>query len=192
VFEIGAASLEILLPWIVGLYFFHPDVKDDYHKKHDIVYVVYFLLFFISFCAWVKGYMYARAIENIAKEMRYDLYHNYVVNLEKIRLMKRIQINLASAFGKKNEVNETASPSLKFKKTDEFSITEVDEQIETIMSDIKQTAAQTVKNRVLIIISVANIFYTGSYFFGSLIAIWIGLEIYHAIFHPCVDKAELV
>jgi len=85
--------------------------------------------------------MYARAIENIAKEMRYDLYHNYVVNLEKIRLMKRIQINLASAFGKKNEVNETASPSLKFKKTDEFSITEVDEQIETIMSDIKQTAA---------------------------------------------------
>mgnify|MGYP006115934399 CR=1 FL=1 len=100
VFEIGAASLEILLPWIVGLYFFHPDVKDDYKRKHDIVYVVYFLLFFISFCSWVKGYMYARAIENMAREMRYDLYHNYVVNLEKIRLMKRIQLNLASAFSK--------------------------------------------------------------------------------------------
>ena len=81
---------------------------------------------------------------------------------------------------------------MKFKKTDTFSMNEVDEQIETIMSDIKNTTAQTFKYRVVILISLANILYTGSLFFGSLIAIFIGLEIYHHIFHPCVDKAILV
>ena len=99
VFEIGAASLEILTPWLVGLYFFHPEIKDDYKMKHDLMYVLYFLLFFISFCSWVRGYMITRAIEKMAKEMRYDIYHNYIVELETTRIKQKITNSLAAAFG---------------------------------------------------------------------------------------------
>jgi spermidine/putrescine-binding protein len=76
-------------------------------------------------------------------------------------------------------------------KTDDFSITEVDEDIEKIMMDLKKTGAGIIKNRLLIVISVVNIFWTGIHFFFALIAIYIILEIYHSIFHIWVDKAKL-
>ena len=88
IFEIGAATLEIAVPWLTGLYFYHPEIKEDYYTKKSLKYILYFLLFFISFCAWVRGYMVTRATENMAKEMRYDIYYNYIVHLEKERVMQ--------------------------------------------------------------------------------------------------------
>lgn len=76
-------------------------------------------------------------------------------------------------------------------KTDNFSITEVDEHVENIMTDLKKTVAQKLKNKLLILISIVNIFWTGTLLFLALVAIVIILEVYHAIFHPCVDQARL-
>lgn len=143
IFEFGAASLEILFPWLVSLYFFHPEISQEYYQKKKVKNLAFFLLFVIAFCSWVKGYLITRAIENMAKEMRYDILHNYIVELEKKRIMKRINVNLIKAFtqGKgmdsEAKIDETLTH---YMKIDDFSITNVDEHVGTIMIDLKKTA----------------------------------------------------
>ena len=94
--------------------------------------------------------MITRAIENMAKEMRYDIFYNYIVGLEKTRIYQKININLANVFTnsnpKKRESTNSVSnifarkkDTLQFMKTDNFSITDVDEHVETIMIDLKKT-----------------------------------------------------
>ena len=103
IFMIGSAALEILLPWGVAFYFFHPIYSEDYKIRHDILYGVYYLLFFIAFCSWISNVCMTRASENMAKEMRYDFYHNYIIGLERARMMKKIAFNIANAFSDKNK-----------------------------------------------------------------------------------------
>jgi hypothetical protein len=37
-------------------------------------------------------------MENMAKEMRYDIYHNYILELETSRIKQKIKHGLAAAF----------------------------------------------------------------------------------------------
>jgi hypothetical protein len=141
-FTIGAATLEILLPWGVALYFFNPVTSADEVIKHDILYGVYYLLFIIAFCSWIAKVCMTRASENMAKEMRYDFYHNYIVGLERARLFKKIQFNLANAFsGQDKKLDGAEINTFKYKKTDDFFIEDVDDDIETIMKDLQNTKA---------------------------------------------------
>ena len=80
----------------------------------------------------------------MAKEMRYYILHNYIVELEKKRIIKKINVNLCRAFTGKDK---GMGISLKFEdnlqqymKEDDFSITNVDEHVGTIMIDLKKTA----------------------------------------------------
>ena len=144
IFEFGAASLEILFPWLISLYFFHPTISEEYKQKKFVKNLTFFLLFVISFCSWVKGYTITRATENMAKEMRYDIFHNYIMGLEKDKIMKRINYKLGSAFHKKEvglDLLTEKEEIMTFAKTDEFSITEVDEHVGNIMADLKKTAS---------------------------------------------------
>ena len=59
------------------------------------------------------------------------------------------------------------------------------------MIDLKKTASQKLKNKLLILISIGNIFYTGPLLFLSLIVIFIIIEAYHHFFHHYVDQARL-
>lgn len=122
-----------------------------YKQKKMVKNLAFFLLFVIAFCSWIKGFMITRAIENMAKEMRYDIFYNYIVGLEKTRIYQKININLANVFANSNpkKIKSTNSVSnffsqkkdtLQFMKIDNFSITDVDEHVETIMIDLKKTA----------------------------------------------------